>query len=48
MAVPKRKLSKSRKNNRRAHHSIKAVVTVECPHCGERKLAHRVCRSCGK
>lgn len=47
MAVPKKKTSKSRRNMRRAHHALKAVGHVECPNCGEPKLPHHVCGSCG-
>ena len=47
MAVPKRKLSKSRKRLRRGHHVAASVKTQACPRCGDPKLSHRVCPSCG-
>ena len=47
MAVPKKKTSKSRRNMRRSHHALKAVSAIECPNCGEVKLPHHVCGSCG-
>ena len=48
MAVPKRKTSKARKNKRRASSYRLSRVTIStCPQCGEPKLPHRVCRSCG-
>ena len=47
VAVPKRKTTPSRKGKRRSHHSQLAVNAVECPNCGEFKLAHHVCNSCG-
>ena len=48
MAVPKKRTSKSRKHMRRAHDHITATPAVEqCPSCGELKLRHRVCESCG-
>ncbi len=48
MAVPKKKMSKSRRNQRRAHDAIKFTAAVEaCPSCGELKLRHRVCMGCG-
>ena len=34
MAVPKRKLSKSRKRLRRGHHVAASVKTQACPSCG--------------
>lgn len=47
MAVPKRKLSKSRKRLRRGHHSAEGIPHQACPRCGAPRLPHRVCRSCG-
>lgn len=47
MAVPKRKTSKSKRNKRRAHDALVAPTVVTCPECGEPKLPHRVCPSCG-
>jgi large subunit ribosomal protein L32 len=49
MAVPKKRTSKSRKNMRRAHDGIKFTEAVEiCDNCGEPRLRHRVCESCGQ
>lgn len=47
MAVPKRRTSKTRKNKRRTHFKLSVPGTVRCPQCGELKLSHRVCKSCG-
>ena len=47
MAVPKKKTSKSRRNMRRSHDALKPVASIECPNCGEQKLPHHVCGSCG-
>ena len=47
MAVPKKKTSQSRRNMRRSHHALGAVTVIECPNCGEVKLPHHVCGSCG-
>ena len=47
MAVPKRKTTPSRKGKRRSHHTLKDVNSLECPNCGEFKLAHHICESCG-
>jgi len=48
MAVPKKRTSKSRKGMRRSHDALqfKAAAQV-CPECGELKLYHHVCTSCG-
>ncbi len=47
MAVPKSKISKSRRNMRRAHDSLTAANVAECPNCGEIKRPHHVCGACG-
>ena len=47
MAVPKRKVSKARRNSRRATWTAAAPTLVECPHCKEKIKAHTVCGACG-
>ncbi len=49
MAVPKRKVSHSRKMKRRSSvWKLEAPTNlVKCPHCGEVNLAYRVCKACG-
>ena len=47
MALPKKKVSKARRNSRRANWKLSLPGVVECPKCKEPKLAHRVCKSCG-
>ena len=47
MAVPKRKKSKSKRDMRRAHTKASSVDTSTCPQCGEVKLHHQACPSCG-
>ena len=48
MAVPKRKVSKARRDSRRANTwTLEAPVLGACPQCHEQKLAHRVCKKCG-
>lgn len=47
MAVPKKKVSKSRRNMRRAHDGLKSVSYAECTNCGELKRPHHVCAACG-
>ncbi len=42
MAVPKKKISKSRRNMRRAHDALKGVSGQECPKTGELKLPHHI------
>ncbi|QQS12587.1 MAG: 50S ribosomal protein L32 [Rhodospirillales bacterium] len=47
MAVPKKKVSKSRRDMRRSHHGLKASAYVECANCGELTRPHHVCGACG-
>lgn len=48
MAVPKKKVSKSRRNMRRAHHALGKAAYVECSNCGEQMRPHHVCPACGQ
>ncbi len=49
MAVPKKKMSKSRMRKRRAKfYTARSVNFVKCPKCGAPKLPHRVCTECGE
>jgi large subunit ribosomal protein L32 len=47
MAVPKRKKSKSKRNKRRTHQKITATNPTPCSDCGEARLPHHACPSCG-
>lgn len=47
MAVPKTKKSKSRMRMRKATHKRSIADASTCPSCGESRLPHRVCPSCG-
>ncbi len=47
MAVPKRKVSKSRKGMRRSHDGVSKPTVTLCS-CGEPAMPHRVCPACGK
>ena len=45
--LPKRKVSKGRRNRRRAHDAIGVPKLVECGNCHEKMMPHRVCPHCG-
>ena len=47
MAVPKSKISNSRRGMRRSHDSLGKNSYHECPNCGELKRPHHVCPDCG-
>jgi large subunit ribosomal protein L32 len=45
--LPKRKISKGRRDRRRAHDAIGTPNLVACSNCKAMKLPHRVCPQCG-
>jgi large subunit ribosomal protein L32 len=45
--LPKKKLSKGRRDRRRAHDALTSINLVQCSNCGEMRLPHTVCPSCG-
>ncbi len=47
MAVPKRRHTKSKRNQRRAHIHLLAPTLNKCPKCGKPVLSHTACLSCG-
>lgn len=47
MPHPKHKQSKSRRDKRRSHLSLKTPGVVRCPQCQEPRIPHRVCMNCG-
>ena len=47
MAVPKRKKSKSKRDKRRTHQKVSAPNLTSCPQCGDARLPHHACPSCG-
>jgi len=47
MAVPRNRLSNSRKNMRRAHHAKKPKHFASCANCQAPKMPHVVCPDCG-
>ena len=48
MAVPKGKMSKSKRDMRKAQSwKIATPTLVACSKCGELMMPHRVCKNCG-
>lgn len=47
MAVPKKKHSQTRRDQRRAHDALQSPNLSTCPNCGSKRMPHRVCPECG-
>ena len=47
MPNPKRRHTKTRRDKRRTHDSLKTSNLSVCPQCRQPKMPHRVCPSCG-
>ena len=47
MPNPKRRHSKARRDRRRSHDALQKPGHSTCTNCGEIKLPHRACASCG-
>ena len=47
MAVPKKKMSRSRTRRRKAQWKVTAPSLVPCGQCGAKHLPHRACANCG-
>ena len=49
MANPKRKISRSKRDKRRANWTagLKTANLVNCDNCGEKKMRHVACPNCG-
>lgn len=45
--LPKRKLSKGRRDRRRSHHALVPQNLTDCPNCHNLYIPHRVCPNCG-
>ncbi len=47
MAVPKKKMSRSRTRQRKAHWKVSSPTLATCSQCGAMHIPHRVCHECG-
>ncbi len=47
MAVPKRRISRSRQGMRRSHLHVKPLAIQYCKNCDQPVLAHKICANCG-
>ena len=46
-ALPKRKISKGRRDRRRAHDHLSPMGLSACPQCHAMRPHHQVCPTCG-
>ena len=47
MGVPKRRISKTRKNKRRTHWVAVLPALSKCSNCGQAMMPHHLCPNCG-
>lgn len=47
MAVPKKKMSRSRTRRRKSQWKMEHPTPSKCPQCHEPKRPHRACAACG-
>lgn len=45
--LPKRKLSKGRRDRRRSQDALESLNLTQCSNCGEMRFPHTVCPKCG-
>jgi large subunit ribosomal protein L32 len=47
VGLPKKKISSSRRGQRRSHDRITVPQLMKCPQCRQLKPTHQVCLNCG-
>jgi large subunit ribosomal protein L32 len=47
MPHPKKRKTKSARNQQRSHHALKKIDLTECKKCGEPVKSHYACYNCG-
>ena len=47
MAVPKSKITRSKRGMRRSHDALKRIQLVRCSNCSSAIKPHHICPSCG-
>lgn len=46
-ALPKQRISRKHRRDRRSQQALKPIQLVECPQCHNPRLPHHVCPMCG-
>ncbi|MEC7837788.1 MAG: 50S ribosomal protein L32 [Chloroflexota bacterium] len=47
-ALPKKKHTRARRGNKRSHKGLTKINGYMCSECGEPRIPHAVCKSCGE
>ena len=47
MPVPKKRVSRTRRDKRRTHKKVDLVNVTACSECSQPKMPHHICPSCG-
>ena len=47
-ALPKKKISRRRRDNRRSHNALMPVALINCPNCRRPVPNHQACPACGQ
>ena len=47
MPVPKKRVSRTRRDKRRTHKKLQPVDLSKCPECSQLMMPHRICPGCG-
>ena len=47
MGTPRKRKSHSKTRMGRAHHALNRHHLYSCPRCGETRMPHRICATCG-
>ena len=47
-ALPKKKVSRRRRDNRRSHDRLTPPSLISCPNCRQPVLPYQACPSCGQ
>ena len=47
VGLPKKKISSSRRGQRRSHDRLTLPTLMNCPRCRAKKPTHQVCPTCG-
>ena len=47
MPHPKKRKTKSGRNQRRSHHALKSFSLIKCKKCGKPSKSHYICPECG-